>query len=91
MPRAAAAATGASTRYGPSHPRQSAATVTARLGNALVGFGRITERPWAASGMLGVRPVVTTTLAAGRRATDGIAGARFLAHIDSLLQEPEQL
>ena len=58
---------------------------------ALVGFGRITERPWAAGGMLGARPVVTATLAADHRATDGIAGARFLAHIDRLLQEPEQL
>nr|WP_246620716.1 hypothetical protein [Streptomyces corallincola] len=25
---------------------------------ALVGFGAVVERPWAASGMLGVRPVV---------------------------------
>jgi pyruvate dehydrogenase E2 component (dihydrolipoamide acetyltransferase) len=58
---------------------------------ALVGFGRITERPWADNGMLGVRPVVTATLAADHRATDGMLGARFLNQIDRLLQEPEQL
>jgi pyruvate dehydrogenase E2 component (dihydrolipoamide acetyltransferase) len=31
--------------------------------------------------------VVTATLAADHRATDGIAGARVLAHVDRLLQE----
>jgi pyruvate dehydrogenase E2 component (dihydrolipoamide acetyltransferase) len=58
---------------------------------ALVGFGRICERPWARDGMLGVRPVVTASLAADHRATDGMRGARFLRHIDQLLQEPDQL
>jgi pyruvate dehydrogenase E2 component (dihydrolipoamide acetyltransferase) len=58
---------------------------------ALVGFGRIAERPWATGGMLGVRPVLTATLAADHRATDGMRGARFLDLVDRLLQEPEQL
>jgi len=58
---------------------------------ALVGFGRIADRPWAANGMLGVRPVLTATLAADHRATDGMRGARFLGLIDHLLQEPDQL
>ena len=58
---------------------------------ALVGFGKINERPWAEGGMLGVRPVVTATLAADHRATDGHYGSRFLAEIDRLLQTPESL
>jgi pyruvate dehydrogenase E2 component (dihydrolipoamide acetyltransferase) len=58
---------------------------------ALVGFGKISERPWAAGGMLGVRPVVRATLAADHRVSDGHDGARFLAAIDRLLQEPEAL
>ncbi len=58
---------------------------------ALVGFGRVQERPWAAGGMLGVRPVVTVTLAADHRVSDGIRGAQFLAAIDRLLQDPEAL
>ncbi len=58
---------------------------------ALVGFGAIRERPWAADGMLGVRPVVAATLAADHRASDGHAGARFLTLIDRQLQEPEEL
>ena len=58
---------------------------------ALVGLGTITDRPWADQGMLGVRPTVSTTLAADHRASDGHTGARFLARIDRLLQEPEAL
>jgi pyruvate dehydrogenase E2 component (dihydrolipoamide acetyltransferase) len=58
---------------------------------ALVGFGRVQERPWAAGGMLGVRPVVTVTLAGDHRVSDGIRGAQFLAVVDRLLQAPEAL
>jgi pyruvate dehydrogenase E2 component (dihydrolipoamide acetyltransferase) len=58
---------------------------------ALVGFGKIVERPWASGGLLGVRPVMTATLAADHRASDGHRGGIFLAAIDRLLQEPEKL
>lgn len=58
---------------------------------ALVGFGRIAERPWAENGMLGVRKVVHATLSADHRASDGHRGARFLSALDNLLQEPGKL
>ncbi len=58
---------------------------------ALVGFGRVSERPWAVAGLLGVRPLTTVTLAADHRATDGFTGGRFLATVDDLLQHPEEL
>lgn len=58
---------------------------------ALVGFGKISERPWAVDGLLGVRPILTATLAADHRASDGHRGGLFLAAIDRLLQEPEKL
>ncbi len=58
---------------------------------ALVGFGKIVERPWAVGGLLGVRPVVITTLAADHRATDGYTGGRFLTAVAELLQRPEEL
>jgi pyruvate dehydrogenase E2 component (dihydrolipoamide acetyltransferase) len=58
---------------------------------ALVGFGAVVERPWAVDGLLGVRPVVTASLAADHRASDGAIGARFLNFIDRLLQKPEEL
>ena len=58
---------------------------------ALVGFGKIVERPWAVNGMVGARPVVTVTLSADHRAGDGHSGGLFLAEIDRLLQRPEEL
>lgn len=58
---------------------------------ALVGFGRIADRPWAIDGLLGVRPIVTATLSADHRASTGHQGGAFLAAIDDLLQHPEAL
>ncbi|WP_406471025.1 2-oxo acid dehydrogenase subunit E2 [Streptomyces hirsutus] len=58
---------------------------------ALVGFGRVVDRPCAVDGLLGVRPVVTATLSADHRATDGAVGARYLTAVDRLLQKPEEL
>lgn len=58
---------------------------------ALVGFGKVGERPWAVDGMLGVRKIVHTTLSADHRVSDGHRGGLYLAAIDRLLQEPEKL
>ncbi|MET7422475.1 dihydrolipoamide acetyltransferase family protein [Dactylosporangium sp. NPDC005555] len=58
---------------------------------ALVGFGRIADRPWAVDGLIGVRPIVRVTLAADHRATDGAVGSRFLDRIARLMQKPEEL
>jgi pyruvate dehydrogenase E2 component (dihydrolipoamide acetyltransferase) len=58
---------------------------------ALVGFGKITERPVASNGEVGVRPIINATLAADHRVSDGHRGGRFLLGIDRLLQEPEKL
>jgi len=58
---------------------------------ALVGFGALRERPWAERGLLGVRPVVTATLAADHRVSDGLRGARLLTAIAEALARPEAL
>ncbi len=58
---------------------------------ALLGVGRVVERPWAVDGLLGVRPTVRLTLSGDHRATDGATGARFLTTLDELLQHPEEL
>ncbi len=58
---------------------------------ALLGVGRMVDRPWAVEGMLTVRPVVRLTLSGDHRATDGATGAHFLAAMDRLLQNPEEL
>ncbi|MBP2478843.1 pyruvate dehydrogenase E2 component (dihydrolipoamide acetyltransferase) [Crossiella equi] len=52
---------------------------------ALVGIGKVLERPWAVGGLLGVRPLVTLTLSADHRASDGHTGARFLEIVEKLL------
>lgn len=58
---------------------------------AIVGFGKVVERPWAADGQVVVRPVVTATLSADHRVSDGHRGGLFLAAVDHLLQEPSKL
>ncbi|CAB4877865.1 unannotated protein [freshwater metagenome] len=58
---------------------------------ALVGFGRVVERPWAVDGMLTVRPTVAVTLAADHRVSDGHRGGLLLEAIDELLRRPEAL
>ena len=58
---------------------------------ALVGFGKIVERPWAEGGMVGVRPVIMASLSGDHRASDGHRGGLFLAALDRLLQAPEKL
>jgi pyruvate dehydrogenase E2 component (dihydrolipoamide acetyltransferase) len=72
---------GVETVYGVIYPPQV----------ALVGFGKIMDQPWVENGMLGVRPVLTATLAADHRATDGRRGAQFLDALNRYLQEPTKL
>ncbi|MFK5925003.1 MAG: dihydrolipoamide acetyltransferase family protein [Desulfuromusa sp.] len=72
---------GVQTVYGVIYPPQV----------ALVGLGRISERPWAENGLLGVRQMLTATLAADHRASDGHLGGQFLDALNKFLQEPEAL
>lgn len=58
---------------------------------AIVGFGKAVVRPWVVDSAIGPRSVITVTLSGDHRATDGHAGALFLAEIGKLLQEPEKL
>jgi pyruvate dehydrogenase E2 component (dihydrolipoamide acetyltransferase) len=58
---------------------------------AIVGFGKVVTRPWVVDGAIGPRSVVTVTLSADHRVSDGHAGALFLAEIGKLLQEPDKL
>jgi len=58
---------------------------------ALVGFGRLTERPWVVEGRIEPRKVIHVTLAGDHRAVDGYRGSIYLAELERLLQEPEEL
>ena len=72
---------GVETLYGIIYPPQV----------AIAGFGTIVTRPWVIDGAIGPRSVVTITLSADHRVSDGHAGALFLAEIGRLLQEPDKL
>ena len=58
---------------------------------ALVGFGKVVDRPWVVDGQVAPQPVIEATLSGDHRATDGHRGALLLDAIDRLLQEPEKL
>jgi pyruvate dehydrogenase E2 component (dihydrolipoamide acetyltransferase) len=58
---------------------------------ALVGFGKPTRRAWVEGNTLRLIPVVSLSLAADHRVSDGHRGALFLAHIRELLQQPDTL
>lgn len=58
---------------------------------ALVGFGKVTPRAWVEGNALRLIPVVTASLAADHRVSDGHRGALFLAAVRDLLQQPDQL
>jgi pyruvate dehydrogenase E2 component (dihydrolipoamide acetyltransferase) len=57
----------------------------------LVGVGRPRERAWVVDGSVRPRTIVTLTLAADHRATDGLVGSRFLTSVaDNLTTLPEE-
>lgn len=58
---------------------------------AIIGFGNISEQPFAENGMLGVRSIVRVTVSADHRATDGLIGSRFLTALNRHLQNPASL
>jgi pyruvate dehydrogenase E2 component (dihydrolipoyllysine-residue acetyltransferase) len=58
---------------------------------AIVGLGKITVRPRVVDSAVVARKVLTATLAADHRVSDGHRGALFLAALGRLLNEPEKL
>ncbi len=58
---------------------------------AIIGFGRVVERPWAFEGRIVSRPVLAASLAGDHRASDGHVGSRLLYAIDQALQAPDML
>jgi pyruvate dehydrogenase E2 component (dihydrolipoamide acetyltransferase) len=58
---------------------------------ALVGMGSVAVRPWVDGDAVRALPLLTATLSADHRVTDGHQGALFLAELRELLQQPEKL
>lgn len=55
---------------------------------AILGVGRIQDRPWAAGGKVKVRPVLALSLSADHRLIDGDVSTNVLTRIGSLLSDP---
>jgi pyruvate dehydrogenase E2 component (dihydrolipoamide acetyltransferase) len=72
---------GAESVYGVIYPPQV----------AIVGFGRVSERPWVVEGRVVARPLVNASLAADHRVSDGHLGGQLLTALDRALQLPEHL
>lgn len=58
---------------------------------AIVGFGRVTQRPWAVNGEIALRSIMTVSLAGDHRAHDGHRGGLFLNAVAEFLSNPETL
>lgn len=58
---------------------------------AIAGFGSIVQRPWIVDGQIVPRPIITATLAADHRVSDGHRGGLFLRALNRWLQEPAKL
>jgi pyruvate dehydrogenase E2 component (dihydrolipoamide acetyltransferase) len=71
---------GVETVYGVIYPPQV----------ALVGLGRVAERPVVRDGAIVAARTLNVTLAADHRASDGLSGARFLAALRQRLEHPEE-
>jgi pyruvate dehydrogenase E2 component (dihydrolipoyllysine-residue acetyltransferase) len=55
---------------------------------AILGVGRVQDRPAVHDGQIVVRSMMTLALSADHRATDGAEGARFLQTLKDMLEKP---
>lgn len=58
---------------------------------AIVAFGRVVERPWVVDLRIEPRSIVSVSVSADHRATDGREAGLFLAAIDRALKAPDAL
>ena len=58
---------------------------------AIVGFGRVLSKPWVVDGQVLPRPMVSASLAADHRASDGHLGGQLLTAIHQALLSPQTL
>ncbi|GFE56168.1 dihydrolipoamide acetyltransferase family protein [Geobacter sp. AOG1] len=55
---------------------------------AILGCGRIAERPWVVSGAILIRKILHLSLTFDHRVTDGVDAARFLRKVVRYLEDP---
>jgi pyruvate dehydrogenase E2 component (dihydrolipoamide acetyltransferase) len=55
---------------------------------AILGVGRLTEKPVAAGGKIDVRPIISLCLSIDHRIVDGYPAAQFLGRLKTILENP---
>ncbi len=58
---------------------------------AIIGCGKISERPWVSDGKVIVRRTMTVSVAGDHRVSDGRRAAQFLSRFEQLLGSPAML
>jgi pyruvate dehydrogenase E2 component (dihydrolipoamide acetyltransferase) len=56
---------------------------------AILGIGAIVKKPVVIGDLIGIRPMMTLTLAFDHRLVDGAAAARFLQRLKHLVEDPQ--
>lgn len=58
---------------------------------AILGFGRIAERPWVYKGQIAIRTILPVSLTFDHRVADGAEAALFLSRVVAFLEDPALL
>jgi pyruvate dehydrogenase E2 component (dihydrolipoamide acetyltransferase) len=58
---------------------------------AILGTGRIAEKPWVREGRIVIRKILPLSLTFDHRVTDGVDAARFLTKVIAYLEDPARL
>ena len=58
---------------------------------AIMGFGRIADRPWVHGGAIAIRSILPISLTFDHRISDGVSASRFLARVVGYLEDPALL
>ncbi len=58
---------------------------------AILGTGRISDRPWIKDGQIAIRKILPLSLTFDHRVTDGVYSAKFLSKIIQYLEDPALL
>jgi len=58
---------------------------------AILGTGKISERPWVKEGQIVIRKILPLSLTFDHRVTDGVDSARFLSKVIKYLEDPALL
>ena len=58
---------------------------------AILGTGRIRERPWVVGGEVAIRKILPLSLTFDHRVVDGVEAARFLARVVQYMEDPGRI